>query len=190
MLLNNKSLEERVDYYYLILKKYNLSDAVGSKFLHAYNNIVKNIYEAAANIKSGFITPKALSILNDKMLDRKEKTELTTNEHIFSPQTRGYFICDMWFELFSNNLDYFFKEMTLLSTTIISTVEENNIFKKFTINSKETEGRIRLRVKTEDRYPAAGVHQLWSTKDGRYINGFPFDLSDEFLKYEKDYLLI
>ena len=78
----------------------------------------------------------------------------------------------------------------MLSTTVLCTVVENNKFKKFTVNNKETGGRIKLKVRTEDRYKAAGIKQLWAKDEGRYVTGFPFELSEEFKEYQKDYLLI
>ena len=207
------NLEQRKKFYFDLIQKYNLTIAQAEKFRDAFSHCEKvrnddvifgdawikglskrpptrNVYENSATIKSQYMTPKALEITHDKMLDKKQKDELLTNDHFLSPQTISYFILDAWFELFSEDLDLFFKEMKMLSTTILCSVEENNKFKKFTINNKETEGRIKLKVKTEDRYKAAGITQLWAKDEGRWVTGFPFDLSEEFKEYQKDYLLI
>ena len=80
--------------------------------------------------------------------------------------------------------------MLLLSTTVKSTVKENNEFKKFTINNATTGNVLQLVVSTENRYKAAGVEMLFNINTGKYVTGFPFKLSDEFLEFERDYLLI
>ena len=206
-------LEQRKKFYFGLIEKYNLTIAVAEKFRNAFSicEMVRNddvifgdawekglskrpttrdIYEHTAVIPSQYVTPEALKIINDKMLDPEQKTKFVTNDHLFSPQTMSYFVLDNWHEIFSENLDLFFKEMKMWSTTILTTVKENNILKKFTVNNKETGNRIKLKVKTQDRYKAAGITKLWAKDEGRYVDGFPFDLSEDFLKYEEDYLLI
>ena len=42
----------------------------------------------------------------------------------------------------------------IASQTVISTVEENNRYKSFTVNDETTGGTLRLRVPTEKRYEA------------------------------------
>ena len=76
------------------------------------------------------------------------------------------------------------------SQTVITTVEENNRCKSFTVNDETTGDTLRLRVPTEKRYEAAGIKKLWDKNNGKYITGFPFELSDEFLDFQKKYLLI
>lgn len=206
-------LEQRIKLYYGLIEKHGLTIAVAEKFRDAFSHAEKirtddiifgdawvkgfskrpptrNVYENSATLPSQYVTPEALKIINNKMLDPKQKAEKVTNDHLLSPQTISYFILDNWFELFSENLDLFFKEMKMLSTTVLCTVVENNKFKKFTVNNKETGGRIKLKVRTEDRYKAAGIKQLWAKDEGRYVTGFPFELSEEFKEYQKDYLLI
>ena len=60
----------------------------------------------------------------------------------------------------------------------------------FTVNDETTGGTLRLRVPTEKRYEAAGIKKLWDVNTGNYITGFPFELSEEFLDFQKEYLLI
>ena len=211
-MLKRMSREEKEKYYYDLLKKHQLSLAVGEKFLAAYRHIVADlescpifgnafeyghtrpstraVYENTTIFKSGLITPRAKEILYSKMLDKAEKKKLLTDDHVLSPQTYAYFMIYYWYEIFHNNLDIFFKHMKLISTTIVCTREENTSFSKFTVNNEETEKRIRLKVKTEDRYKEAGINKLFSKKEGKYIFGFPIDLTNEFLSFEKEYLLL
>ena len=197
--------------FYNLVDKYNLSIPQAAGFLTAYvalernldhpkygnlweiltqrRSITRVIYEASLTIISGYMTQNAKSVLVDKLLDKDEKTKLTTNDHIFSPQTYAHFICSRW-DLFKDDLDNFFSHMILLSTTVKSTVEENNKFKKFTVNDATTGNVLRLRVSTQDRYKAAGVKKLFNKKTGKYVYDFPFELSEEFLEFEKEYLLI
>ena len=93
-------------------------------------------------------------------------------------------------EIPKDDLDNFYSHMLVLSTTVKSTVEENNKFKKFTVNDATTGNVLRLRVPTEKRYEAAGVKKLFNKNTGKYVFDFPFELSDEFLEFEKEYLLI
>jgi len=211
-MLKYTSREDKIKYYYSLLKKYRLSLAVGEKFLAAYRHTVadlescpifgnaiayghlrpttRDMYENTTIIKSGLITPKAKEILYNKMLDKDEIIKLITDDHVLSPQTYANFIIKYWYEIFHGNLDMFFKHMKLISTTIVCTKEENTLFSKFTVNNKATGNRIRLRVKTENRYKEAGIDKLFSKKEGKYIFGFPIDLSNDFLTFEKDYLLL
>ena len=159
------------------------------EILSARRSITRIIYEASLNKISGFMTQNAKDILVDKLLDYEEKTKLTTDDHILSPQTYAHFICSRW-DLFKDDLDNFFSHMLLLSTTVKTTVEENNKFKKFTVNDATTGNVLRLRVPTEKRYEAAGVKKLFNKNTGKYVFDFPFELSDEFLEFEKEYLLI
>jgi len=197
--------------YYSLIQKYNLSTPQAEGFLTAYialegnlnhpiygnrweiisarRSITRIVYEASLTKISGFITPAAKKISVDKLLDGKEKTKLITNDHIFSPQTYAHFICSRW-DLFQDNFDNFIKEMLVCSTTVVCSVEENNKFKKYTVNDETTGNVLRLRVPTEKRYEAAGVDKLFNKNTGKYVFGFPFDLSDEFLEFQKDYLLI
>ena len=197
--------------HYNLIEKYNLSTPQAEGFLTAYialesnlnhpiygnrwemisakHSISRIVYEASSTIISGYMTPDAKSIKDNKLLDKDEKTKLITNEHIFSPQTYAHFICSRW-DLFEDDLDSFFSHMLLLSTTVKSTVKENNEFKKFTINNATTGNVLQLVVSTENRYKAAGVEMLFNINTGKYVTGFPFKLSDEFLEFERDYLLI
>ena len=197
--------------FYNLVDKHNLTIAQAEGFLTAYcalehnlnhpkygnrweilsarRSLTRVIYEASLIKISGYMTEDAKSILVNKLLDKKEKKKLTTDDHILSPQSYAHFICTRW-DLFKDNLDNFFLHMLLLSTTVKSTVEENNKFKKFTVNDATTGNVLRLRVPTEKRYEAAGVKKLFNKNTGKYVFDFPFELSDEFLEFEKEYLLI
>lgn len=136
------------------------------------------------------MTKAAKDILNDPLLDKTEKTKLTTADHVLSGQTYGAFVIANFEELFEDNFFAYVKECLIASQTVISTVEENNRCKSFTVNDETTGGTLRLRVPTEKRYEAAGIKKLWDNNTGKYITGFPFELSDEFLDFQKEYLLI
>ena len=107
-----------------------------------------------------------------------------------SGQTWGTFVIAKYEELFEDNFSAYVKECLTASQTVVSTVEENNRFKDFTINDETTGGTLRLRVPTENRYEAAGITKLWDSNNGKYVTEFPFELSDEFLDFQKEYLLI
>ena len=197
--------------FYELVEKYDLSIPQAEGFLTAYialegclnhpiygnrweiisarRSITRVIYEASLTKISGFITPAAKRILVDRLLDGEEKTKLTTNDHIFSPQTYAHFICTRW-DLFQDNLDNFFREMLVCSITVKCTVKENNKFKKYTVNDETTGNVLRLRVPTEKRYEAAGVNKLFNKNTGKYVFDFPFELSEEFKSFEKEYLLL
>jgi len=40
------------------------------------------------------------------------------------------------------------------------------------------------------RYKAAGVDKLFNKNTGKYVFDFPFELSEEFKSFEKEYLLL
>jgi hypothetical protein len=136
------------------------------------------------------MTKAAKDILNDPLLDKEEKKKLTTAEHILSGQTWGTFVVAKYEDLFEDNFDAYVGECLTASQTVVSTVKENNFVKTFTVNDETTGGTLRLRVPTEKRYEAAGIKKLWDTNTGKYVTGFPFELSEEFLDFQKDYLLI
>ena len=152
-------------------------------------SITRIIYEASLTKISGYITPDAKRILVDKLLDMEEKIKRTTDDHILSPQSYAHFICSRW-DLFQDNLDNFFREMLVCSITVKCTVEENQKFKKFTVNDSTTGNVLRLRVPTDKRYETAGVKKLFNKNTGKYVFGFPFEISEEFLEFEREHLLI
>ena len=197
--------------FYNLVEKYDLSVAQAAGFLTAYvalegnldhpkygnlwevstskRSITRVIYEASLTIISGYVTQDALSILDNQLLDKSEKTKLTTHDHVFSPQTYGHFICSRW-DLFKGDLDNFFKHMIILSTTVHCSVVENNKFKKFTVNDATTKNILRLKVPTQDRYAAAGIKRLFNKNTGKYAPAFPFELSEDFDEFQKKELLI
>ena len=197
---------------YKIFSKHELTSKQGKKFLTSWNDIRANLncpylgnrwediesrrpmardfYEHIINKPSGFMTKNAKDIINDPYLDKEEKTKLTTAEHVLSGQTYGTFVIANYGELFENNFSAYVKECLIASQTIISTVKENDVFRTFTVNDETTGGTLRLRVPTSKRYEAAGVKKLWDKNNGEYIDYFPFVLSDGFLEFEKEYLLI
>lgn len=200
------------DLFYDIIENHGITSKQGKRFLTSWNAIKQNLncpffgnrwddlesrrpltrdfYEHLLNKPSGFMTKAAKDILNDPLLDKTEKSKLTTADHVLSGQTYGAFVIANFEELFENNFSAYVKECLIASQTVISTTEENNRFKAFTVNDETTGGTLRLRVPTEKRYEAAGIDKLWDNNTGKYITGFPFELSDEFLDFQKEYLLI
>lgn len=201
-----------IETFYEIIKKLDITPKQGKKFLTSWNDIRANLncpffgnrwddlesrrpmtrdfYEHLLNKPSGYITKDAKDILNDPLLDKEKKKELTTADHVLSGQTWGTFVIAKYEELFEDNFFAYVKECLVASQTVVSTVEENNRFKDFTLNDETTGGTLRLKVPTENRYEAAGINKLWDSNNGKYITGFPFELSDEFLDFQKKYLLI
>lgn len=201
-----------IEMFYEIIEKYGLTSKQGKRFLTSWNDIRANLncpffgnrwedlesrrpmtrdfYEHLLSRPSGYITKAAKDILNDPLLDKKEKKNLTLDEHIFSGQTWGTFVVGKFEDLFEDNFDAYVGECLTASQTVVSTVKENNFVKTFTVNDETTGGTLRLRVPTEKRYEAAGIKKLWCKNTGKYVTGFPFELSEEFLEFEKDYLLI
>lgn len=206
--MTNYSIEE----FYKIIEKYNLTSKQGKKFLTSWNDIRANLncpffgnrwedlesrrpmtrdfYEHLLTKPSGFITKAAKDILYDPLLDSVSKKALVNADHVLSGQTWGTFVIANFEELFVDNFSAYIGECLTASQTVITTVKENNKVKSFTVNDETTGGTLRLRVPTEMRYKAAGINKLWDQNNGKYIIDFPFELSDEFLEFEKDYLLI
>tara|TARA_R110000796_G_scaffold239883_1_gene360708 strand:+ start:1064 stop:1714 length:651 start_codon:yes stop_codon:yes gene_type:complete len=198
--------------FYEIVERYNLTSRQAKNFLTSWNDIRSNrncpylgdrwydmesrrpmsrdFYEHLLNKPSGFMTKAAKDILNDPLLDKQEKAKLTTADHVLSGQTWGTFVVARYTEVFEDDFPKYVGECLTASQTVISTVEENNRFKEYTVNDKTTGGTLRLRVPTEKRYEAAGINKLWNKNIGYYVEGFPFELSEEYLDFEKEYLLI
>ena len=198
--------------FYRIIEFYGLTPKQGKRFLTSWNDIRANLncpffgnrwedlesrrpmsrdfYEHLLSKPSGFITKAAKDILNDSLLDTVSKKALVTADHVLSGQTWGTFVIANYEELFEDNFSAYVKECLTASQTVITTVEENNRCKSFTVNDETTGDTLRLRVPTEKRYEAAGIKKLWDKNNGKYITGFPFELSDEFLDFQKEYLLI
>jgi len=198
--------------FYEIIKLFGITSKQGKRFLTSWNDIRANLncpffgnrwddlesrrpmtrdfYEHLLTKPSGFITKAAKDILNDPLLDKEEKKKRTTADHVLSGQTWGTFVIAKFEELFEDNFSAYVKECLTASQTVVSTVEENNRFKDFTVNDETTGGTLRLRVPTEKRYEAAGITKLWDSNNGKYVTEFPFELSDEFLDFQKEYLLI
>ena len=158
--------------------------------LDSRRSMTRVFYECLTNIPSGYITKAALDIKNDPLLDAKTKAKLLTEDHVMSGQAWGCFVIAKYEELFKDDFPAFIRECITASPTVICTVEENNKCKSFTVNDNTTGGILRLRVPTESRYEAAGINILWDINKGETFNGFPFKLSDAFLEYQKDHLLI
>ena len=198
--------------FYEIIKLFDITSKQGKRFLTSWNDIRANLncpffgnrwddlesrrpmtrdfYEHLLTKPSGFITKAAKDILNDPLLDKEEKKKRTTADHVLSGQTWGTFVIAKFEELFEDNFSAYVKECLTASQTVVSTVDENNRFKDFTVNDETTGGTLRLRVPTENRYEAAGITKLWDSNNGKYVTEFPFELSDEFLDFQKEYLLI
>lgn len=198
--------------FYEIIERYGLTSKQGKKFLTSWNDIRANLncpffgnrwldlesrrpmtrdfYEHLLDKPSGYMTKAAKDILNNPLIDTRKKKKLTTADHVLSGQTWGTFVIAKYEELFENNFSAYVKECLIASQTVISTVEENIRCKAFTVNDETTGGTLRLLVPTEDRYKAAGIKKLWDSNNGKYTSDFPFELSDEFLDFQKEYLLL
>ena len=214
--MTKKLVLERVQYSLEELNQiaahYDLTPKQIRKFLTSWNDIWANLncpyldyrwddplskrpmsrdfYEHLLTRPSGYMTKAALDIIYDSLLDKKEKAKLTTADHVLSGQTYGTYVIANYVELFQDNLFNYVKECLTASQTVVCTNEENEKFKTFTVNDETTSDTLRLKVPTSERYKAAGVEKLWDIKSGRYIDYFPFELSDEFLEYEENELLL
>ena len=183
---------ERFETAYHSLKT-NLDHPVrGNRWFHfpARRSITRIIYNAVLTKYSGYISHSAQEILCDAMRDKDEKKKLITLDHPLSPQSYAHFICYNWHQKFKDNFDHFIEELLKLSMTIKVTKEENNKLKTFTVNNAKTGHVLKLKVPTLKRYKCAGITLLWSDKIGDYIDDFPFTLSEEFLAFEQEHLLL
>ena len=86
------------------------------------------------------------------------------------------------------DFEKFMKEWIFCSQTIAVTSEENDKLKGFTLNNADTGNVIKVTVSIVDRYKLAGIELYHDKVD--VIDKFPFEVSEEFLEYEKKYLLI
>ena len=102
------------DLFYDIIENHGITSKQGKRFLTSWNAIKQNLncpffgnrwddlesrrpltrdfYEHLLNKPSGFMTKAAKDILNDPLLDKTEKTKLTTADHVLSGQTYGAFV--------------------------------------------------------------------------------------------------
>ena len=196
----------------LIFKECGITYPQGMKFLTSWNSIGGNLicsflknrwnhlpsrrsmtrvfYECLISIPSGYMTKAAKDIKDDPLLDAKTKKTLLTADHVFSGQAYGCYVIAKYEEMFKDDFPAFVRECITASTTVICTVEENNKCKSLTVNDETTGGILQLRVPTESRYEAAGINILWDINKGKTFKGFPFKLSDSFLEYQTNHLLI
>ena len=149
------------DLFYDIIENHGITTKQGKRFLTSWNDIRANLncpffgnrwddlesrrpmtrdfYEHLLTKPSGFMTKAAKDILNDPLLDKEEKKKLTTADHVLSGQTWGTFVIAKFEELFEDNFSAYVKECLTASQTVVSTVEENNRFKDFTVNDETFE---------------------------------------------------
>ena len=139
-------------------------------------DITRHFYEGCGAYTSGYMSTDA------QMLKSKERTK----DHFISPQTYAYYLLDNW-NIFVD-FDKFKKEWFFCSQTIAVTSEENDKLKGFTINNADTGGIIKVTTSIINRYADAGI-KLYHDKVDK-VDKFPFEVSDEFLKYEEENLLI
>lgn len=154
--------------------------------------LTRFFYETLSSKKTGYFTPEALLISEDKILTKDEKKKQLTDDHVLSGQAYGTFVVDT-FDVKGDQdlgLDFLIHHALIASQTIRCTVDENIKFRKFTENDEFTGGKLQLKVPTQERYAASGIAQLWDSINGRYVKGFPIDLCDEFLEFQKQHLLI
>ena len=80
----------------------NLNDRYfGNRWEHldSRRSLTRIFYECLSNMPSGFITKAAHDILEDPLLDAREKTKLTTADHVMSGQAYGCFCIANYEEL-------------------------------------------------------------------------------------------
>jgi hypothetical protein len=136
----------------------------------------RHFYEGVGSYTSGYMSNDAL------MLNSKDRCK----DHFISPQTYAYYILDNW-NIFID-FEKFMKEWIFCSQTIAVTSEENDRLKGFTLNNADTGNIIKVTVSIVDRYELAGIELYHDKVD--VIDKFPFEVSEEFLKYERKYLLV
>ena len=78
--------------------------------------------------------------------------------------------------------------MDFYSQTIAVTSEENDRLKGFTLNNDDTGNVIKVTASIVDRYELAGIDLYHDKVD--VVDKFPFEVSEEFLEYERKYLLV
>jgi hypothetical protein len=139
-------------------------------------DITRHFYEGVGAYSSGYMSYAA------QMLDSKERTK----DHFISPQTYAYFLLDNWHIYIE--WDMFLKEWIFCSQTIAVTSEENDKLKGFTLNNADTGNIIKVTASIVDRYELAGIKLYHDKVD--VVDKFPFDVSEEFLEYERKYLLV
>lgn len=139
-------------------------------------DITRHFYEGCASITSGYVS------LDAQMAPVKD----TTKDHFISPQTYAYYIMDNW-HIFSD-YEKFKIEWYFCSQTIKVTKEENMRLKQFTVNNDNTGGIIKVTVPIIDRYKQANI-RLYHDKEP-ITDVFPFQPSENFIEYERKYLLI
>ena len=136
----------------------------------------RHFYEGCGAYASGYMS------LDAQMLKSKERTK----DHFISPQTYAYYILDNWRDF--SDYEKFKKEWWFCSQTIQVTSEENDRLKGFTINNSNTGGVIKVTTSIINRYSDAGIKLYHDKVD--VVDRFPFEVSKEFLKYEKENLLL
>lgn len=139
-------------------------------------DITRHFYEGVGAYTSGYMSEDAM------MLYAKDRTK----DHFISPQTYAYFILDNW-NVFID-FDKFIKEWYFCSQTIAVTSEENDMLKGFTLNNADTGNVIKVTTSIINRYSDAGIKLYHDKVD--VVDRFPFEVSKEFLKYEKENLLL
>lgn len=164
-------------------------------FLEDPKKASRHFYEGLLNITSGYISKNANRVKNDKMLTKKQQDKLITEDHWLSGQVFGRYVSHNFFELYDirenmteeqnlARLIAYVEECKVASQTVIVTKDEN------TKLSKLTEKGCNIVVPTLQRYKECNMATLWDVERGIWTTKFPFQLSGEFLKYEKEHLLI
>lgn len=136
----------------------------------------RHFYEGVGAYTSGYMSNDAL------MLNSKDRCK----DHFISPQTYAYYLLDNW-NIFID-FEKFMKEWIFCSQTIAVTSEENDKLKGFTLNNADTGNVIKVTASIVDRYELAEIELYHDKVD--VIDKFPFEVSEEFLEYEKKYLLV
>ena len=154
--------------------------------------ITRFFYEVTWNYKTGFFTPNALKVKHSTTLTTKQKNNQSTSDHVLSGQAYGTFAIGTFDKDGDPDLglDKLIHHVKTASQTIECTHRENIEFKKITENNESTGGKLKIKVPADKRYEASGITKLWDDNNGRYIEGCPILLSDEFLEFQSKELLI
>ena len=135
----------------------------------------RTFYEHCVSIRSGYMSEKAMDL----------KPAKRCHDHVTSPQTMFYYIADCWdqFVDFENFLEIY----KFCSTTIAVTPAENTALSGYTIN--EGDG-IKVTCSITERYDKEGIRLYKEGVCGGFVDKFPIEFSESFLKYERDNLIL
>jgi hypothetical protein len=133
-------------------------------------------YEAVGNTTTPYVSKKALN----------SKPSNCTWDHFAMPQWIGRMIMDEG-DIYLQDFEKFKEIASFASQTIKVTKEENKRLSLQTSEIAKIDGvNIFIETSIKDKYAQAGI-LLWTDSDG-YIEGFPLDIPQEILDYEKQFV--